>query len=83
VVLSYTSGGDPLKQQLKLKHCWICHTDTNSLACCGHKTQPNSWIKRFPRESDEYIAAMKAKCTTPNEDAWQKRPQQMGLVSPR
>jgi hypothetical protein len=71
-----------MKRCLKMKHCWFCHKDTDALSCCGHKTQPNSWIKRFPRYSDEDLAAMKA-ARKPNQDAWVKRPQQMGLASPK
>ncbi len=67
---------------LKLKHCWFCHKDTDKLFCCGRKTQPNSWIRRFPRDTEQTLAAMKA-AKTPSEDAWVTRPRQMGLASPK
>jgi hypothetical protein len=73
------------KPRHKLHYCLKCGKTMDDIVCPVHhvQTHGNSWIRRFPRYSKSYQAALKAakKAEKKNEDVMATRPYQGGLVN--
>jgi hypothetical protein len=73
------------KPRHKLYYCLKCGKTVDGTICHVHhvRTYGNSWIRRFPRSSEGYKAALKAakKAEKKNEDAWVTKPYQGGLMN--